>query len=68
MPLSDRPQFVRRSNRDRTVDSVCTRCLATVASSESTAKLDRAETDHVCDTINLERWKNLSEGRVQRPR
>lgn len=66
--LSGRPEFVRRSNRDRTIDSVCTRCLATVASSESKAALDRAEMAHVCDTVNLERWKNLSEGRVNRPR
>lgn len=68
MPSSDRPQFVRRANRDRTIDSVCTRCLATVASSESKSMLDRAETNHICDSINLERWRNLSEGRVNRPR
>ena len=30
--------------------------------------LDRAEMKHVCDSVNLERWKNLSEGRVNRPR
>lgn len=68
MLSSDRPEFVRRSNRDRTFDSVCTRCLATVASSESKALLDEAETEHVCNSVNIERWKNLSEGRVNRPR
>lgn len=68
MPPQDRPEFVRRLNRDRTIDSICTRCLTTVASSESSVVLDRSEKAHICDPANLERWKNLSEGKVNRPR
>lgn len=68
MPPQDRPEFVRRSNRDRTVDSICKRCLATVASSDSELVLDRSEKAHVCDPAYIERWKNLSEGKTKRPR
>lgn len=68
MPEQNRPEFVRRPNTDRTVDSICTNCLVTVASSASELVLDRAEKAHVCDPAYIERWKNLSEGKVKRPR
>lgn len=68
MPSSDRPEFVRRPNRDGSSDSICKRCLATLATSKEEAELERAERDHLCQTENLERWKNLSEGKIRRHR
>ena len=68
MPPQDRPKFVRGPNTDRTVDSIRTKCLATVASSDSEVVLDRSEKARVRDPAYIERWKNLSEGRVKRPR
>ena len=57
MPSKARPAFVRRPNRDRRIESVCTRCNAIVANSQFRAKLERAEKEHVCDAQLLETRK-----------
>jgi hypothetical protein len=41
--------FARRHNRDRSIDSICTRCYQTVANSEKVDDLDSVERRHVCD-------------------
>jgi hypothetical protein len=39
--------FVRRVNRDGSVDSICTRCYVTVANGND-SDLERAEATHQC--------------------
>ena len=41
--------FARRENRDASVDSICTRCYQTVASSPGMNDLAVAEESHVCN-------------------
>jgi len=52
-----RPAFVRRPNRERRIESICGRCNAVVAKSQSRADLERAEKEHVCDARLLESQK-----------
>ena len=42
--------FVRRVNRDGSVDSICTHCYRTVGSG-SDSELDKAEADHKCSEL-----------------
>lgn len=41
--------FARRQNRDDSVDSICTRCYQTVASSSMVKDLAVVEESHVCN-------------------
>jgi len=41
--------FARRQNRDRSVDSICTRCYQTIANSQKVADLSCEELLHICD-------------------
>jgi hypothetical protein len=41
--------FARRQNRDATVDSICTRCYQTIASSNNANDLAVHEATHRCD-------------------
>ena len=43
------PTFVRRRNRDSSVDSICTRCFQTIASVDSDEELATHEEKHICD-------------------
>jgi hypothetical protein len=45
--------FVRRSNEDSTIDSICTKCFQTVASGKSVFDLIRAEEAHTCVPLSL---------------
>ena len=51
------PDFVRRSNRNGTIDSICTRCYVTVATAFWEADLETAEPHHKCDLWRLEGYK-----------
>ena len=51
------PDFVRRSNLNGTVDSICTKCYVTVATATWEADLDLAEPRHKCDSWRLEYYK-----------
>lgn len=42
-------QFVHRSNRNGTTDTICRQCLTTVATATWEAELDRAERVHACN-------------------
>jgi hypothetical protein len=41
--------FVRRHNRDSSVDSICTRCYQTIANASTEIELTLPETSHSCD-------------------
>lgn len=45
-------QFLHRTNRDGTFDSVCRECFITVASVNCEADLDKAEKDHVLQSLD----------------
>jgi hypothetical protein len=47
-------EFVRKCNADWTIHSYCSRCLLTVADSNSAAKVKAAEEQHKCDPRLLE--------------
>jgi hypothetical protein len=48
-------QFLRRHNEDETHDSICRECLATIATVRNEIDLDRQESAHVCNPVNLYR-------------
>jgi hypothetical protein len=52
MPSGYPPQFVRRTQFGM-VDSICTRCFRTIASTTHGDDLDAAEGSHVCARIDL---------------
>jgi hypothetical protein len=54
---ADSSNFVHRSNRDGTIDSICSRCFVTVATGLRTADLRQHELDHKCDPRLLERYQ-----------
>ncbi len=51
--------FVHRDNADGMIDSFCRKCFVTVASSQWEADLERAEINHKCDPILLERLAEI---------
>lgn len=53
--------FAHRANEDGTIDSICRECLATVATSQWEADLEKAEQAHVCDPAELERFHSVHE-------
>jgi len=48
-----RPSFPHRHNADGTHDSICTVCLATVATVQNELELAGLESAHVCEPANL---------------
>jgi len=52
--------FIRRSNDDATIDSICSRCFATVGPSLQQADLERAEQNHICNPSRAEHFRGLS--------
>lgn len=50
-----RPEFVHRSNRNGTTDSICRSCFITVANAMWEAELERKERVHACDPWTVER-------------
>ncbi len=54
-------QFVHRVNADETIDSICLRCLETVASVQNPAALKELEQEHVCDSIRAERYRGIQQ-------
>jgi len=45
--------FPHRSNNDGTYDSICTRCLVTIATVTAESELASHERDHACNPIRL---------------
>lgn len=58
---SSLPAFVRRSNPNGNIDSICTKCYATVTVSAREAELDSAELRHQCESWRLERFRKQVE-------
>jgi hypothetical protein len=48
-----RPTFPHRHNRNGIVDSICSECLVTIASSKEEQELTRHESAHACDPVRL---------------
>lgn len=49
-----RPQtFPHRHNTDGTYDSICNRCLSTIAKVTTEADLGQFEASHVCDPASI---------------
>ncbi len=46
-------QYPHRRNRDGSVDSICPRCIATIASSSREADLEFPEAAHTCEPWRL---------------
>jgi hypothetical protein len=47
--IPEKLRFAHRTNDDGTVDSICRKCFATVATCHWESDLENAERDHVCD-------------------
>lgn len=60
---SRKVRFVRRTNINGTMDSICCKCFVTVATARREFELDGAERNHTCDPVLLEHWKELAEGK-----
>ena len=41
--------YPRRPNRDGSIDSICPKCFATIATAYDPALLDAADKDHTCN-------------------
>ena len=54
--MAESPKFAHRSNPDGTSDSICFRCIATVASVHDERELLRYEQQHICDPALVERF------------
>jgi hypothetical protein len=54
-----RPHFPHRHNADGSHDSICTLCLATVATVQNELELAGFESAHVCEPANLHRASRL---------
>lgn len=46
-------QYPHRRNRDGSVDSICPRCIATIASSSRESDLRFPEASHICEPWRL---------------
>ena len=53
--------FVHRFNRDGSIDSICTTCAQTVATSSDEFRLKDQEINHVCDRALLKKPPQRSE-------
>jgi hypothetical protein len=55
MAQSPRPMFPHRHNPDGTIDSICIRCFATIATEYDEADLRKVEEAHICSGLDLGR-------------
>ena len=54
--MAESPKFAHRLNLDGTTDSICFRCIATVATVYDEAELLLYERQHICDPVLVERF------------
>jgi hypothetical protein len=52
-------KFAHRHNPDGTYDSICPRCIQTIATVRDETELPRIESQHTCDPDILERFGRL---------
>ena len=55
--MAELAKFAHRSNLDRTTDTICPRCFATVATVYNESKLLRFEQQHICDPVLVKRFE-----------
>lgn len=56
-------RFIRRTNTNGTMDSICCECFVTVATARTEKELDGPEQSHICDPMVLKRWKEMGQGK-----
>ena len=61
------PKFVRRQNQDSSVDSICTKCVQTIASAECEEELAAPEQKHICDPFGEFSFAYFNSGMRARP-
>ena len=54
--MAEFPKFAHRSNLDGTMDTICLRCIATVATAYREGELLRYEQQHICDPFLIEQF------------
>ena len=54
--MREAAKFAHRKNPVGTVDSICRRCVATVATTCDESELRRLEQEHICDPALVERY------------
>lgn len=59
MSVSQFPTFAHRPNPDGTFDSICRKCVVTIASRAHEAELLPAEREHACSVESLEHLRDL---------
>ncbi len=57
--MAESPKFAHRSNLDGTMDSICPRCIETVATVYDEGELLRYEQQHICDPALAERFSGM---------
>ena len=53
MPETRIPFYPHRQNRDGSIDCICPRCFAIVATAENVTELHTCDKQHTCDTAFL---------------
>jgi len=54
--MAESREFAHRSNLDGTMDSICWKCIETVATVYDEGELLRYEQRHICDPLLVERY------------
>jgi hypothetical protein len=57
----ERSSFAHRCNDDGTFDSICPRCIQTIAQCAQEPDLQNAEDSHVCNPSIVEHYRGLIE-------
>lgn len=57
--MAELSKFAHRSNLDGTMDTICTRCITTVATVYEEGELLRHEQQHICDPVLVERFDGM---------
>ena len=57
--MAESSKFAHRSNLDGTMDTMCLRCIATVATVYDEGELLRYEQQHICTPVLVERFGGI---------
>src|ERR1700677_4932872 len=57
-------RFPPRHNRDGTIDSICTRCFETIATTTDESDLQKPEESHICTRLHLSQISYPPPGRI----
>ena len=59
--MSEPRDFIHRQNLDETTDSICLRCMETVATVQNPKGIEKLEKEHACDPFSVERFRAVRE-------